>query len=489
VADDSTRVPPEDAHRGDARWAARLFLGLSLGLLVALPALWVLSQYFGNEIAGAFSYVVRDGWCEAGVYPGLGAHCFGDYTGQVLTARHDFGLPGFDPSQHPYRSDPSVAYNSLYTPIGQLPHLVADVLILWGVGLEATFYLYAAALAIAVGLPALWVAWRWRRSPWAAMPLVVLGVAAVPVIAVIDRGNSAGFVVPFLLVFAIFLGRQPTWVAPASVVAAATIRPQFILLIIPLIALARWRQAAAAVGAFVGVTVVSFVATAGGIMESLPAWLDNVRGFRGVGDVSLPSNANISVSRSVITIGDWIGGLPWILGGFGRWLSASVTAVPLVVVVVLAVILTVVLWLGRRELPRSVLVVAPVALASTASTISPVYYLFFAVVIAALVLLPLSPAGSASGLLDGDQPGGRTPAWWGWLICAAIVLSLAPLPFGGSTSPDGLGWTHSFILRHVGVLWLAVIVAAIAWVAARRIRTLRDLGASVDDHAGRSSVR
>ncbi|MGB1675464.1 MAG: hypothetical protein ACPHJV_03635, partial [Miltoncostaeaceae bacterium] len=101
MPDEPARGAVDTPRPPRVRWATWMLLLLSAALVVALPALWVASQYNGSEVGGALSYPVRDGWCEAGVFPGLGAHCFGDYTGQVLTARHDFGLPGFDPSTHP----------------------------------------------------------------------------------------------------------------------------------------------------------------------------------------------------------------------------------------------------------------------------------------------------------------------------------------------------------------------------------------------------
>ena len=142
-------------------------------------------------------------------------------------------------------------------------------------------------------------------------------------------------------------------------------------------------------------------------------------------------------------------------------------------------------------MPRSVIVIAPLAFASTASTISPVYYLSFAVVVAALILVPLTTGGAEESLLDRARSTDRTPSWWGWLVCVAVVLSLAPLPFGGRTAPDGLGWTHSFILRHVGVLWLVVILAAIAWMVTRIVSTRRahGAGAAIDEHATLPSAR
>ena len=42
-------------------WARRLLILLSLGLVVALPALWISSQYLQNEMGGVLSYNVKDG--------------------------------------------------------------------------------------------------------------------------------------------------------------------------------------------------------------------------------------------------------------------------------------------------------------------------------------------------------------------------------------------------------------------------------------------
>ncbi len=64
----------------EGSWGRRLLVLLFIGLLIALPSTWISSQYLGNEVNATLSYSVRDGWCEAGVFPGLGAHCFGDYT-------------------------------------------------------------------------------------------------------------------------------------------------------------------------------------------------------------------------------------------------------------------------------------------------------------------------------------------------------------------------------------------------------------------------
>ena len=452
------------------RWAHRLLLFLSAGLLVSLPALWILSQYFHTEVAGSLSYMVRDGWCEAGVFPGLGSHCFGDYSAQVLTARHDFGLPGFDVTKHVYRSDPTIAYNSLYTPIGQFPHVVSDLFLSGGAGQDTVFWFYIGILALAVGAPALWVAWLWRGTAMALIPLILLGVAAVPLISALDRGNSAALIVPLLLGFALSVGRDPPWIPPIFVVAAATVRPQFILLALAFIPFARWRQALASVIAFVGITLLSFATTAGGLGSSLPAWWGNVTSFRGVADPTVPSVANISLVRGVVIVGEWLADLPGPLGSLGGRLGATAIEQPLVIVAVASVAVALALWVSRFVLPRAVLVVVAIALPSMASTISPVYYLSFTLVIAALALGSLIVGGTHRGILDDPDMAGRPADIWRWLVVAATTLSLAPLPFGGGTAPDSTGWTHSFVLRYVGVVWFAILVATVVWLCVRGVR-------------------
>lgn len=455
---------------------------LSAALLVALPALWVSSQYLGSEVAGSLSYPVRDGWCEAGIFPGLGVHCFGDYTGQVLTARHDFGLPDFDLTKHPYLADATQPYNSLYTPIGQLPHVAAALTLSAGVAMDTVFYLYVALLLLATAAPAVWLAWTWRRSAFAPVSLVLLGVAALPVIAMIDRGNSAGFAVPFLLGFALFAGKDPPWLAPAFVTAAALVRPQFILLALGLVALARWRQALAAVGAFAAVTLASFLLTAGGPVAGLSSWRANLTGFRGAGDLTLGDNANISMARGVVMVGEWLAQGPSSIGSFGRWLTVSAIAYPLGVVAVVAAAFLLLVLAAGASMPRSIAVFVPLAIAGTASTASPSYYLVFALVIAALVIGSRVAGGPRPGDLDAEASSGRAAAAWRWLLLAAVTLSIVPLPLGGGTvvpGQPGSAWVHSWVLRHIAVVWLVVIAAGICAVFAdtlwRRARQARSI--------------
>ncbi len=59
---------------------------------------------------------------------------------------------------------------------------------------------------------------------------VALGAAAIPAWMVVDRGNTAGFVVPIALVFLVGLSRWRSGLVAGMVVLAKLVKPQFAVL-------------------------------------------------------------------------------------------------------------------------------------------------------------------------------------------------------------------------------------------------------------------
>lgn len=455
-------------------WARRLALLLCLGLVIALPVAWVGSQYQGRDINSALSFKVNDAWCDLGYSPtSFGAHCFGDYSQALVAAKLDFQLLDAPVlmTQHLINAigwSESQTYSSLYPPVSQFPHVTAALLADSSGQREGAFYTYMLLLALAVLSPALWVAYRWRRSPFALVPLILIGVAATPVFAVLDRGNSAGFAVPFLLAFAIFLGREPRWASPAAVVGAALVRPQFVLLALALLAVRQWRRAAAAVAAFASITVASFALTPGGFSSALGEWYARVSSLASVGFGSVASDtpANPSISRSIAATASVLSDAPASLGSAGAWLANVVLDNPLIPVAVLVALVAWVFCLAPPgAVPRSVAVVLPLAIASLAPGFTPAYYLLFAVVLGALVL---NYSGS-----DGEQfiehHASRWHQVWGWFVVIAVALSLTPITLAGDTPSGSLVPRNSLILENIGRLWLAVILVGLAVAIARTV--------------------
>ena len=456
-------------------WARRLILLLTAGLVIALPLAWVGSQYEGKDIGAAISWTANDGWCHAGYTPpGFGIHCFGDYAQAVVGAQIDFGLPGAPLPESIPGVQPGAVYTSLYPPIGQFPHVTAALAASSEFGRERTFYTYMILLALAVFAPSLWVAWRWRRSPFLIVPVILIGVAAVPVFAMLDRGNSAGFVVPFVLAFAVLLGRDPPWAAPGAVVAAALVRPQFILLSVGLLAVRQWRRALLAVGVFAAFTLASFALMPGGFSASFQTWYQRVSGFNTAGAASVASDspANPSIARSATALAGWSTNAPSVIGEWAVAVMEQFVSAPLIPVAIIVAITGVLFVFAAGAVPRSIAVVLSLGIASLAPGVTPVYYLIFAVVIAGLVLTDASDDGSAF------LPSAREwwSSAWGWLLIAAVALSLTPITLAAD-APEGVLPRHSYVLENIGRLWLLVLVAGLVLLAAATFTARRSRAA------------
>ncbi len=449
-------------------WARRLILLLTAGLVVALPVAWVGSQYEGKDIGASLSYPAKDGWCHVGyTAPGFGIHCFGDYAQGVVGAQVDFGLPGAPLPESIPGISPGEVYTSLYPPIGQFPHVVSALAANSDFGRERMFYTYMLLLAIAVFAPALWAAWRWRRSPFLIVPVILIGVAAVPVFAMLDRGNSAGFVVPFVLAFAVLLGRDPPWAAPAAVVGAALVRPQFILLAVGLFAVRQWRRALAAAGVFAVITVASFALMPSGFSAAFGSWYERLSSLNtaGAGSVARDTPANPSIARSATAAAGWLSNAPSFIGEWAGATMERFVSTPLLPVAILLLITAVLFIMAAGSVPRSIAVVLPLGIASLAPGVAPVYYLMFTVVIAALILTDAPRDGDAF-LVDGESWWTRA---WGWLLIVALALSITPITLAADTPEGSPLPRHSYILENIGRLWFLVLLVALAVLVAHLV--------------------
>ena len=86
--------------------------------------------------------------------------------------------------------------------------------------------------------------------------------------------------------------------------------------------------------------------------KSLSAWWANVTGFRGVADLTIDVNANISLARGVVITGNWLAQWPGAIGSFGGWLSASAITYPLGVVIIAVVTFLLVVLAAGTSLPN-----------------------------------------------------------------------------------------------------------------------------------------
>jgi hypothetical protein len=147
-------------------------------------------------------------------------------------------------------------------------------------------------------------------------------------------------------------------------VGAALVRPQFILIALALVAIGRVRAAIGAAGAFALVTLASFLVVPTGFTAALRQWVQNIVSFRsGSFTLTDPTPANISIARSVTSVGGWFADRPGPLGAFGRWVVEITVAHPVLPGLVLVALTATVFFLGRTHISRGVAVAVSFAVA------------------------------------------------------------------------------------------------------------------------------
>jgi hypothetical protein len=388
-----------------------LLLSAASGLLT-----FVLAQYYSRNIAS--SLVDNPDDCTASWYVKVGEHCFSDYGWAVglgkLPNPWETNPPVRDPNGLPTINDypaAGIVPQNFFALLGERLH-----------GPQLGLFAYLLLLAIAVLSPAVWAA-RGTVGLEKVVVFVALGAGAMPAWAVVDRGNSAGFVAPIGLVFLVALSRQRWGLVAIMATVGALLRPQFVVLAIALFAARQWRLGGAAVG--------------GAVIANLAAYLLWPRDFPGTIGQSI---RNVLAHGSSIPLRDEVDGFAnvsftWMLSipsHFAALRPAStVTADFLVrslfgygIVLVVAVC---VLILGRRVPPIMVGIML-LATASLFPTLTYHYYLVFALPIAAVVArAPDGPPGS--GIFDRLGERRRVVSVW-VSVAAALSISYIPLPVG-----------------------------------------------------------
>lgn len=445
-----------------------LMLGAILVLTtVTAVLLFVFMQYFSVNLLS--SYVTLGSDCGAlnivdPDAPRLGQHCFGDYAIVVATAEHANPWQPVTVT----RSWFSFESYSNYPAAGMLPHRVF-ALIGQSVGAPALgMFAYLLALTAAVLAPAVWAA-RGARGLESVVVFVALGVLAVPVWTVIDRGNSAGFVVPVGLGFLLSLLHQRWGAVAVMVMLAALIKPQFVLLIVALFAARQWRWGGIALAGVAVSNLAAYLIWPRDFPSTIRQSLNAVGGY-GSDFGGLAAGYNSSFAKALLFVPDSI--VAAMHGGVvpEDFLAG---ARPVIGYGILLVVVAAALALGRRVPPVMVGIVL-FATASLAPGLSLRYYLVFALPIAALIARdPDGPAGT--GLFDRFRALGDDRRVVGVCVSLAAAVSLAHIALphpatltayldGSAAATKLLGPSTAML---VALAWLVVIAAILVSYARR----------------------
>ena len=437
---------------------------LSIILLVSAVSAatgYVLTQYYSVDVFSSLVFPPEDCWRDWGM--NIGRHCFSDYAAVV-----DAGMrPN---AWAPYPISPAWGTHQeswiLYPPAAMMPHMLFGLLGKWLGAPRLGLIGYLLALTIAVLSPAVWAA-RGARGLERVALFVALGAVAIPAWAVIDRGNSVGFVVPIALVFLVALRRRRWGLVAVTVVLAALVKPQFAVLTVALFAARKWRLGSLAVGGVAISNLAAYLLWPRDFPETITQSIHNVFDMMGSFQM-LVTMQNVSFGKALLLFPDTVK-----LHQTGGKIPDGFLAGPrsLIGYAVLVLVVVSVLALGQRITP----VMVGIVLLATATLFPPLaqcYYLVFVLPVAALVARdPDGPPGA--GIFDrlATHAGPRRAV--GICVSLAVALSIAqfgvpgPVYHGGIPGQTGTRAVIATTVFLAPLLWLLACVVIIVSYARR----------------------
>lgn len=433
---------------------------------VSALTIFVLTQYLSVDALSSLVFIPDDCYLDTGVK--VGKHCFSDYTLPV-----SFGLRANPWEPFPVHLQSGVKLASSNYPAAGLVPLVIFGVLGRGLGAQLGMLGYLTALTIAVLTPAVWAA-RGTQGLERIVVFIACGAAAVPAWMAVDRGNSAGFLVPVTLGFLVALRRQRWGLVVVFVVLAALVKPQFALLVIALFAARQWRWGGIALAGILVSNVAAYLLWPRDFPKTIMQSAHSIAGYGDNSFEALVTHLNVSFGKALLAVPDGLkaqqagGKIP---DGF---LAGPRTLIGYVVVLL---VVAAVFALGRRIPPVMVGIVL-VATAALFPALSFPYYLVFVLPVAALVIRdPDGPPGA--GIFDRFASAGDRRRAVGVLVSLAAAVSIAhialpgpPMQVGNTSGQLGAVESATRAVVHTTaflapIFWLMVLVAIIASYARR----------------------
>lgn len=421
--------------------ASQLLGLLAVGVAASLVSWWILAAYFNVSIPESISWFVRDGSCRPIQVDGMVPHCWQDYSQFI-------GLNGLmiGPDDNQFILN--------YPPISRLVFHMFEIV---GNVTTAGVALSVFLLINLVGLltPAIWAT---RGKSWEQRALVIslLGVATLPTLAALDRGNNLGLIVPALLFFLIALVQGRYQLAVVMIVVAAQFKPQFLVLVFALMAVRQWRRSMEALVGGATVFLVSFVVFGTQAVDQAYRFVEYLVKFNGYQPLDAGYPPNISFARFIQgAFATGTAALPNDLAAtvMETWLRLRSPALLGIGFAVIAALVAI--RFGRR-IPVIMLGSMALVIAACFPGITNAYYSAVAMVVGALVISmnDLPGVGRKLGTLT--------------IVAIALSLSLVVVPYG-FMSIDSSTQVVAFSLIPILATgtWMAVIAATL-FAAARR---------------------
>lgn len=378
---------------------------------------YILTQCFAVDVISSHLAVPAD--CDTVWSLQVGRHCFSDYA---VIVEYGARANPWAPHLLVYWSPDQLSMNQ-YPAAAMMPHLLFGLPAKWLGAPLLGLIGYLLALTIAVLSPAVWAA-RGARGLERVVIFAALGAAAIPVWAVIDRGNSTGFVVPVALVFLVALCRRRWGLVAIMVILASLVKPQFVILWVALLAVRQWRLAGVAFAGILTSNIAAYLLWPRDFPETIAQSAHNIF-FSTSADPGITDIRNVSFGRALLLIPDMAKALQ--TGGKvpDGFLAGPRSLIGYVVVALIAILL---LALGRR-IPPVIVGVVLLAAAALCTPHSNHYYLVFVLPIAALVVRdPDGPPGA--GIFDqlATRDGRRRLVGISVTLATALSIAQTALP-------------------------------------------------------------
>lgn len=401
--------------------------------LLLFTQVLILIHYFRLDPIASLSFVAEDTHCETNSGQGLGVHCFGDYS-YLRNALVD-GSPWDKP------------FSLSYTATGILPVVAGYAVEQIFHSFNAGLFFYVCALALSVSSP--WLVFV-VGNPQLSSAVKILGALSVgplslPALVTIDRGNTVGFLVPFLLMFMVGLKTRNSLIIGIGACSAALLKPQLLGLLLFLLLERRYRAFVIAGLVTIGATLLAYLTHGQSVFRNLALTISNSFAY----GTSTPQNemwpVNVSIGRGLelaleSVLGDGVQFPPWISIAFA---SVSVCA----------------LLILRDRIPREEKGLILVLLCSLSIPVSWGYYLVFAIVTVLFIPGDLKSVETTTAANGSERPGRPLDRTKNLFIFLGHLMSMTTLLLPISTSNAGtLLSSHQF----TSLFWLCVVFLSFA---------------------------
>ena len=423
-------------------WNKRLSSILVALLGFSFIAILAVGSYYDQPITQIFGYNVYDQAITHSVSSeideehcqitkhGFGQHCFSDFI-----------LP------MDFINEPNLWSKGYYSPTGFIPHFISNELKNL-IGHRPTLFIYLTLLLFSLLTPALYVYKRRQSNNQSLLPFLLIGVTSVPVIFTLDRGNSVGFVVPWLLLFATRLRKNPDWIVTLSIIASAAIRPQFALLAIGLIAFGQIKQFVYSVLGSIAINLLPFFIITSNPVSNINLWLTGLTGYATDGrNGSAITGGQYPV---VLSFGKAVFNFFNIMKFYGTAQKMLANASTLSILCL--TLSCIVVFICRKHMTPMIAVVIALILPTIIPPMAFGYYSVFVLVIAARIM---TLNGLKSPAHHFETCTTKSHTSWLWLLTLATAFSLAPLPFAEEVG------RNSIPLELFGLVWSSVLFGSL----------------------------